>query len=342
MNTSARGGNFVFGRSGLSRAFSFDQKPDVRLGRSYTRLQIRSPSRVATDNPSMKIRFTKMHGAGNDFVVLDATVVPLGLSAEQLRLLGDRRYGVGADQILVVERSTTPDVDFGYRIFNAASGDEVEHCGNGARCFVRYVHDKGLSDRTTLRVDTINNRLELRLLPDGRVTVDMNAPKFEHARLPFDVTGLTARQVGDFELWALQLGDGVDVEFAVLSLGNPHAVCRVDDVDRAPVELLGPQIEAHERFARRVNVGFMQVVDRGHVKLRVFERDAGETLACGTGACAAVVAGIRLGWLDAQVEVDTRGGRLGIAWDGRSGDGGWAHVMMSGPATTVFEGEIEL
>ncbi len=290
----------------------------------------------------MKIRFTKMHGAGNDFVVLDATAAPLALSAAQLRLLGDRRFGVGADQILVVEPSTTPEVDFRYRIFNAASGDEVEHCGNGARCFVRFVHDKGLSDRTTLRVDTVNNRLELRLLPDGRVTVDMNAPKFEHASLPFDANGLTARQVGDFELWPLQLGDGVDVEFAALSMGNPHVVCRVDDVERAAVELLGPQLEAHERFPRRVNVGFMQIVDRRHVKLRVFERDAGETLACGTGACAAVVAGIRLGWLDPEVGVDTRGGRLGIAWAGRVANGGWSHVMMSGAATTVFEGEIEL
>ncbi len=290
----------------------------------------------------MKIRFTKMHGAGNDFVVLDATAAPLDLTAEQLRLLGDRRFGVGADQILVVEPGSPPEVDFRYRIFNGASGDEVEHCGNGARCFVRFVHDKGLSDRTTLRVDTINNRLELRLLPDGRITVDMNAPKFEHASLPFDADGLTARPVGDFELWPLQLGDGVEVEFAALSMGNPHVVCRVDDVERAPVELLGPQLEAHERFPRRVNVGFMQVVDRGHLKLRVFERDAGETLACGTGACAAVVAGIRLGWLDPTVEVDTRGGRLGIAWDARAADGSWTHVMMSGPATTVFEGEIEL
>ncbi|WP_418317253.1 diaminopimelate epimerase [Piscinibacter sakaiensis] len=290
----------------------------------------------------MKLRFTKMHGAGNDFVVLDATRAPLGLTAEQLRRLGDRRFGIGADQILVVEASQTPGVDFRYRIFNAASGDEVEHCGNGARCFVRYVHDKGLSERTTLRVETLNNRLELRLQPDGRVTVDMNAPVFEHARLPFDASGLQSRPVGDFELWPLQLGDGVSAEFAVLSMGNPHAVCRVDDVERAPVELLGPQVEAHERFPRRVNVGFMQIVDRGHVKLRVFERDAGETLACGTGACAAVVAGIRLGWLDEEVEVETRGGKLGIAWPGRNGDGSSAHVLMSGPATTVFEGEIEL
>lgn len=290
----------------------------------------------------MKLHFTKMQGAGNDFVVLDATRAPLGLSAEQMRRLGDRRYGVGADQILVVEASRTPGVDFRYRIFNAASGDEVEHCGNGARCFVRYVHDKGLSDHSTLHVETMNNRLELQLLPDGRVSVDMNAPVFEHDSLPFDASGLVARPVGGYEMWPLPLGDGVGVDLAVVSMGNPHAVCRVDDVDRAPVELLGPQVEAHERFARRVNVGFMQVVDRRRVRLRVFERDAGETLACGTGACAAVVVGIRLGWLDDEVDVETRGGRLGIAWIGRSADGSWAHVMMSGPATTVFEGEIKL
>lgn len=291
----------------------------------------------------MKTRFTKMHGAGNDFVVLDATQAPLALSSEQLRLLGDRRYGVGADQILVVERSETPGVDFRYRIFNGASGDEVEHCGNGARCFVRYVHDKGLSERPTLRVETMNQLLELNLLPDGSVRVDMNRPFFEHAALPFEPGALVPRPVGGFELWPLALGDGVEAEVAVLSMGNPHAVTRVDEVDHAAVELLGPQIEAHDCFPRRVNAGFMQVVARDHIRLRVYERDAGETLACGTGACAAVVAGIRLGWLDAQVRVDTRGGRLDIAWAGAAAaDGAWPHVLMSGPATTVFEGEIEL
>ncbi len=291
----------------------------------------------------MKLRFTKMHGAGNDFVVLDATAAPLALSAEQMRRLGDRRFGIGADQILVVEASRTPGVDFRYRIFNGASGDEVEHCGNGARCFVRFVHDKGLSRQRTLQVETTNNRLELELQDDGRVKVDMNAPRFDPAALPFDASGLSARREGDFELWPLQLGDGVTVELAVVSMGNPHAVCRVDDIERAPVGLLGPQIESHERFARRVNVGFMQVLDRSHVRLRVFERDAGETLACGTGACAAVVAGIRLGWLDPSVEVDTRGGRLTIAWNGIDpASGRPAHVTMSGPAATVFEGEIEI
>ncbi len=291
----------------------------------------------------MKTRFTKMQGAGNDFVVLDATQAPLALDAGQLRRLGDRRFGVGADQILVIEPGSTPGVDFRYRIFNGASGDEVEHCGNGARCFVRYVHDKGLSERRRLRVETMNRVLELHLRDDGGVTVDMNRPQFEHAALPFDAAGLVPRAEGGFERWPLALGDGVTAEVAVLSMGNPHAVCRVDDVDHAPVALLGPQIEAHERFPRRVNAGFLQVLGRGHVRLRVYERDAGETLACGTGACAAVVAGVRLGWLDDRVQVDTRGGSLLIEWPGRpDAEGRWAHVLMSGPAETVFDGEIEL
>lgn len=284
----------------------------------------------------MKVRFTKMHGAGNDFVVLDATRAPLTLSKAQLRHLGDRRFGVGADQILVVERATTPGVDFRYRIFNN-SGDEVEHCGNGARCFVRYVREHGLTDKTVVRVETVNNLLELHWQDDGRVTVDMNQPVFEPLRVPFDASGLTPRMVNGFPLWPVELGDGDVVELAVLSMGNPHAVRRVDDVERAPVGIEGPQIEAHERFPRKVNAGFMEVVSRTHVRLRVFERDAGETLACGTGACAAVVAGIRLGWLDARVDVDTRGGRLTIEWTG-----GDAHVRMTGPAETVFEGEIDL
>lgn len=283
----------------------------------------------------MRLPFTKMHGAGNDFVVLDATRSPIELSAEQVRALGDRRFGVGADQILVVERSATPGVDFRYRIYNN-SGDEVEHCGNGARCFVRYVRDKGLTDKDSIRVETVNNLLELTLQPDGRVTVDMNAPVFEHARIPFDATGLQAERTGGFEQWPIDLGDYA-VKVAVLSMGNPHAVRIVDDVDSAPVGLQGPAIEAHPRFARRVNVGFMQIVDRRHIRLRVHERDAGETLACGTGACAAVVAGIRLGLLDSTVDVQARGGRLTIEWKG-----GDSHVFMTGPAQTVFEGVIEL
>ncbi len=281
----------------------------------------------------MKLRFTKMQGAGNDFVVLDATRAPLPLDTAQYRALADRHFGIGADQILVVEPARTPGMDFGYRIFNA-SGDEVEHCGNGARCFVRYVLDHGLTDKRRIKVETVNRQLELLLRDDGRVTVDMGAPEFAHERIPFVAQGLTPRPVGGFELWPLA---DAGVEVAVLSMGNPHAVQRVDDVERADVAGLGPRVEAHERFPQQVNAGFMQVLSRAHIALRVHERGAGETLACGTGACAAVVAGIRLGWLDAAVEVDTHGGRLGIEWAGAG-----QPVRMTGPATTVFEGEIEL
>ena len=280
----------------------------------------------------MRLPFTKMQGAGNDFVVLDGLRAPISLTPAQIRRLGDRRFGVGADQVLAVEPARTPGVDFSYRIFNGGSGDEVEHCGNGARCFVRWVHDRGLSAKTTVRVETVNNVLELRLRDDGRVTVDMNRPVFEHARIPFDATGLQARSEGGLELWPLE-----GVEVAVLSMGNPHAVQRVDDVDAAPVALLGPRIETHPRFARHVNAGFMQMLSRGAVRLRVHERGAGETLACGTGACAAVVAGVRLGWLDNAVTVHTRGGELLIEYAGDS-----SPVFMTGPAQTVFEGEIEL
>jgi diaminopimelate epimerase len=283
----------------------------------------------------MRLRFTKMQGAGNDFVVLDATREPLALTPEQLRRLGDRRFGVGADQILVVEKSATPGIDFRYRIFNGADGEEVEQCGNGARCFVRFVHDKGLSAQDTIRVETMNTLLELRLQADGRVTVDMGAPIFELPQVPFDGNGLTPKEVNGFALWPLDVA-GQTVHVAAVSMGNPHAVQVVDDVDTAPVETQGPLIEAHPRFPRKVNAGFLQVVSRSHVKLRVYERGAGETLACGTGACAAVVAGIRQGLLDSRVDVDTRGGRLTIEW--REGQ----HVLMTGPAVTVFEGEIEL
>lgn len=281
----------------------------------------------------MRLPFTKMHGAGNDFVVLDGTRAPVELTPEQVRRLGDRRFGVGADQILLVERSSRPDVDFRYRIFNS-SGDEVEHCGNGARCFVRYVHEHGLTTKRSVRVETVNNLLELTLQDDGRITVDMNRPIFEHARIPFDGSGLVPRTEGGFELWPLA---DLGCEVAVLSMGNPHAVQRVADVDTAPVQTLGPRVESHARFPRRVNAGFLQVLSRSEVKLRVYERGAGETLACGTGACAAVVAGIRLGWLDRAVEVQARGGRLRIEWAHDD-----APVLMTGPATTVFEGNIEL
>jgi diaminopimelate epimerase len=282
----------------------------------------------------MRLPFTKMQGAGNDFVVLDGIRAPVQLTAEQARRLADRRFGVGADQILIVERTSTPGIDFRYRIFNA-SGDEVEHCGNGARCFVRFVRGRGYTDQRAVRVETVNNVLELREQDDGRVTVDMNRPIFEHGRIPFDALGLVPRREGDFELWPLADVDGVQV--AVLSMGNPHAVQRVADVDVAPVAVLGPRIEGHARFPRRVNAGFLQVVSPREVRLRVYERGAGETLACGTGACAAVVAGIRLGWLERRVDVRTRGGDLRIEWLADD-----AHVLMTGPAEFVFEGEIEL
>ena len=284
----------------------------------------------------MRLTFTKMQGAGNDFVVLDATRQPLQLNREQLRHLGDRRFGVGADQILVVEPARSADADFGYRIFNN-TGDEVEHCGNGARCFVRYVHDHGLTTKPTVTVDTVNNRLQLHLQADGRVTVDMNRPVFDLSRVPFDAQGLAPLTEGDFSLWPLDMGEGRQVHVAVLSMGNPHAVQRVADVREAPVLQLGPRVEQHARFPRKVNAGFMQVLDRSQIALRVYERDAGETLACGTGACAAVVAGIRLGWLDSKVDVQARGGLLTVEWAG-----GDAHVFMTGPAETVYEGEIEL
>ncbi|NRF65948.1 diaminopimelate epimerase [Aquincola sp. S2] len=284
----------------------------------------------------MNLRFTKMHGAGNDFVVLDATRAPIELTPEQLRRLGDRRFGVGADQILFVEPSRTAGVDFRYRIFNN-TGDEVEHCGNGARCFVRFVHQRGLTERKRIKVETVNNLLELQLEEDGRVTVDMNKPIFDLARVPFDAKGLTPRREGDFDLWPLDIGEGRKVEVAVLSMGNPHAVQRVADVREAPVLALGQRVESHARFARKVNAGFLQVLARDHVAIRVFERDAGETLACGTGACAAVVAGIRLGWLDRRVDVQARGGLLTVEWPS-DGD----TVRMTGPAESVYEGEIEL
>jgi diaminopimelate epimerase len=288
------------------------------------------------DNSGMRLAFTKMEGAGNDVLVLDATRAPLPLSAAQMRFLADRRYGIGADQILIVEPSPAPGIEFGYRIFNGGSGDEVEHCGNGARCFLRYVQQQGLTAKNQVRVRTVNNLLELHALPNGDVRVNMNRPVFAHAQIPFDAGGLQARVLHGFELWPLDLGDA-QAEVAVLSMGNPHAVQLVHDVDSLPLHELGPLVEGHSRFAQRVNAGYLQVLSRQQVKLRVYERGAGETLACGTGACAAVVAGIRLGLLDASVEVQARGGRLHIDWAG-----GDAPVFMSGPARRVFDGEIDL
>jgi diaminopimelate epimerase len=283
----------------------------------------------------MRIRFTKMQGAGNDFVVLDETRGRLGLSTAQYRWLADRHFGVGADQILTVRPAPTPDTDFEYVIHNA-DGAEVEQCGNGARCFARFVHDQGLTAKDRIRVQTLGGVIEPRLTPDGRVTVDMGAPIFELDRIPFDGSGLTPVITGAWQTWPVPAG-GATVLVAVVSMGNPHAVQLVADVETAPVQVQGSLIEHHPRFPRRVNAGFLQVLDRKHVKLRVWERGAGETLACGTGACAAVVAGIRLGLLDARVDVQTRGGVLTIEWGGDT-----KPVFMTGPATTVFQGEIDL
>jgi diaminopimelate epimerase len=287
----------------------------------------------------MKVKFTKMHGAGNDFVVLDETRGLLNLTPEQYRFLADRHFGVGADQILTVRPAPAPGIDFEYVIHNA-DGGEVEQCGNGSRCFVKFVRDQGLTDKSTVRVRTMSGDISLTALPDGRVTVNMGAPVFDTDRIPFDDAGLVSQAVGLWQLWPVQV-QGDTVNLAALSMGNPHAVLLVDDVHVAPVVPLGAQIETHARFPRRVNVGFLQVNSRSHVALRVFERGAGETLACGTGACAAVVAGIRLGLLDESVDVHTRGGLLSIAWAGLS-QGLSAPVMMTGPAATVFESEIEL
>ena len=286
----------------------------------------------------MRVRFAKMQGAGNDFVVIDATKEPFALDNAQLRRIADRRFGVGADQILVVEPPTRAGADFGYRIFNGGSGDEVEQCGNGARCFVRFVRARGLTDKRTVVVDTMNRRLELREQSDGRVTVDMGAPDFDPAHVPFDITWLAPKKRdGGLALWPVELGNGATVDVAVVSMGNPHAVQLVADVERAPVAEQGALLERHARFARGVNAGFVQVVARDQARLRVWERGAGETLACGTGACAAVAVGMRLGVFAPKVDVATRGGVLTIEW---AGDG--APVLMTGPAETAFEGEIEL
>jgi diaminopimelate epimerase len=289
----------------------------------------------------MKLAFTKMQGAGNDFVVLDATRQPLALSPEWARRLGDRRFGVGADQILLVERADEPGIDFRYRIFNN-SGEEVEHCGNGARCFLRYVRDRGLTSARRVKVRTVNRVLELFEQDDGRVTVDMGAPVWAPEQVPFDTAGLQPRLEGALDIWPLALpaAGGVAAppcELGVVSMGNPHAVWRVPDLDAADVPRWGPVIESHPRFPQRVNAGFLQLVSRSQVRLRVFERGAGETLACGTGACAAVVVGIAAGWLDSRVDVHTRGGLLTIEWAG-----GQAPVLMTGPAEFVFDGEIRL
>jgi diaminopimelate epimerase len=276
----------------------------------------------------MRIKFTKMHGLGNDFVVLEALTRPVELDAAKVRFLADRHQGVGCDQVLLVEPPRTPDTDFYYRIFNA-DGGEVEQCGNGARCFARFVHERGFTEKTEIRVGTAGGVIVPRLEPGGLVSVEMGVPEFEPERIPF----VAERRALAYRL---EVG-GREVEISALSVGNPHAVQLVADVDSAPVASEGPLIERHPRFPRGVNAGYMQIVDRGRVRLRVYERGAGETLACGTGACAAVAAGIARGLLDSRVTVSTRGGELGISWAGEGNP-----VRMTGPAVTVFEGEIEL
>lgn len=279
-------------------------------------------------NMMMKLQFTKMQGLGNDFVVLDGIRQRVCLNTEQIRRITDRHFGVGCDQLLLVERPLRPDADFRYRIFNA-DGGEVEQCGNGARCFVRFVHDHQLTQKTEIRVETACGIIAPRLEVDGMVTVDMGAPRFEPGEIPFiqSKRALT---------YFIEVGPA-SVEFSALSMGNPHAVQIVSDIDTAPVAQQGPLIEHHVLFPQRVNAGFMQIIDRSHIRLRVFERGAGETLACGTGACAAAVAGITRGLLDTHVTVSMRGGDLLIRWDGEG-----KPVLMTGPAVVVFEGEIEI
>jgi diaminopimelate epimerase len=272
-----------------------------------------------------RLKFTKMQGLGNDFVMLDGIRQRVDLGPAQIARLADRHFGVGCDQVLLVERPSRADVDFRYRIFNA-DGGEVEQCGNGARCFVHFVRDQGLTAKETIRVETRGGIIEPSLEADGRVQVDMGVPRFEPDVIPFIGDSATPTQALDVA--------GASIAISALSMGNPHAVQVVADVETAPVGSQGPLIERHPRFPRGVNAGYMQVVDRANIRLRVWERGAGETLACGTGACAAVVAGIRRGLLDSTVRVQTRGGELSIRWDGPG-----EPVLMTGPATTVFEGE---
>ena len=277
----------------------------------------------------MRLKFTKMHGLGNDFVVIDGMRQYVELTPERIRALGDRHTGIGFDQLLLVEPPETAGADFRYRIFNA-DGGEVEQCGNGARCFVRFVHDQGLTAKDAIVVETKRGIIHPRLEADGLVTVDMGLPRFAPSEIPFESDSDAAEQ-------PLQLPDGTTLTIGVVSMGNPHAVTVVADVDAAPVAVQGPQVESHARFPQRVNAGFMQIIDRHNIRLRVYERGAGETLACGTGACAAAVSGIRRGLLDSPVRVQTRGGDLSIAWGGPG-----QPVIMTGPAVKVFTGEFDL
>ncbi|WP_127475077.1 diaminopimelate epimerase [Sulfurivermis fontis] len=276
----------------------------------------------------MHLPFVKMHGLGNDFVVIDAYRRDVRLNSAQVRFLADRRFGIGCDQVLLVEKPTQNGVDFRYRIFNA-DGGEVEQCGNGARCFARFVRDEGLTTKDTIVVETASGVITLYVEANGEVRVNMGAPRFEPQQIPFTADA-------EADKYPLEVG-GEPLAIGAVSMGNPHAVLRVEDIATAEVERLGPLLESHPRFPHRVNVGFMQIVDRRHIRLRVFERGAGETLACGTGACAAVAVGRRWGELDDTVRVDLPGGSLTIHWDG-----GNQPLWMTGPATRVFQGEIEL
>lgn len=276
----------------------------------------------------MKISFTKMHGLGNDFVVIDAINQSISLTPEQVRFMADRHRGVGCDQLLLVEAVDSADVDFKYRIFNS-DGGEVGQCGNGARCFARFVVDKGLTNKTEITVETASGRIRLRIEVDGQVTVDMGVPRFAPADLPFEADVESDR-------YSVAINDG-EVDIGAVSMGNPHAVVLVDDLDVAPVSSWGPAIESHARFPERVNVGFMQVISRERLRLRVFERGAGETQACGTGACAAVAVARRWGMVDDAVTVELLGGQLSIRWAGAE-----APLLMTGPAQTVFDGTIDL
>lgn len=291
-----------------------------------------------------KLRFTKMHGAGNDFIVIDGTTQDISqIDAQTLRKLAHRQLGIGADQILIVEKTNRPGVDFRYLIFNA-DGGEVEQCGNGSRCFVRFVHEQGLSTKNEIRVEVAHTILTLNRLSEDRIQVDMGQPIFNLTDIPFNASGLTSKQEMHETLYALPLSknSGAHADWiAVLSMGNPHAVQCVDDLESAPVSIDGPLIESHPAFPNRVNAGFMQIIHRHEIKLRVYERGAGETLSCGTGACAAVVSGIRRGLLDSPVQVHTRGGELEIIWDG-FGAKDAPSVLMTGPAQTVYQGEIDL
>lgn len=288
-----------------------------------------------SDNAVMKWPFTKMHGAGNDFVVLDGLSQVIEMTPERARAIAHRQFGIGCDQILLVDAPTDPNADFRYRIFNA-DGSEVEHCGNGARCFVRFVHERKLSSRNPIRAEIATGLITLTELDNGQVRVEMGQTRFDPPDLPFDTDGLATRIVGQDTQYALPV-DGLDapIWLSLVAISNPHAVQVVDDANDAPVASVGPIIESHPRFTKRVNAGFMQIIDKHNIRLRVYERGAGETLACGTGACAAVASGIRQGLLQSPVRVQTHGGDLTIEWDGQT-------LQMTGPATTVFEGQVDI